>query len=169
MMEEVICRGTPAEIAEAITVQRARLGFFVEQSGEGALIYIVSHSSDEGPYLLHIHLPFALIGPAPDGQSLLTSHAEGHPKPTQWWDFLISELRRLGWLATILKPAQAERAEARRHMKPDNTPSNSGSSLIRASGLIAGSYSTRWSTSIRIPFMPTPCAPPTSGPIRSPT
>ena len=109
MMEDLICKGTPAEIAEAITAQRARLGFFVEQRGEGALIYIVSHSLDEGPYLLPIHLPFALIGPAPDGRSLLTSHAEGDPKPTQWWESLISELGRLGWLASTSEPAQAER------------------------------------------------------------
>ena len=57
----------------------------------------------------------------------------------------------------------------RHHIKPDNTPSNSGSSSIRASGTIAGSCSVRWATSIRMPFMPTPCAPATSARSRSPT
>jgi hypothetical protein len=111
-MEELRCKGRPAVIADAITAQRARLGFFVEPLTLGPELYVVqSYDNDLGPYLLHLRLPFALIGPAPDGQSLLTSRAEGKPKETQWWESLVSELDRLGWLATTSEPTQAERDE----------------------------------------------------------
>ena len=109
-MEDLICKGTPAEIADAITAQRARLGFFVEPLTLGPALYVVQHSLDEGPHLGHLRIPFALIGPAPDGQAQLTSRAEGDPKSTQWWELLVSELGRVGWLATTLETAHAERA-----------------------------------------------------------